>query len=247
MADNVVFITVLEETGVIDYKEYCLNTWRWWCERNGVRLFLFDRPVARTAVMKPTWQKYHAFRLLEEADIAYDQVALVDADTMVRWDCPDFFALTERMFSATVDHDSIGWLYETIRGYQHLFPETELPWLDYFNGGFLVINAAHKALFYEILKFYNENCRQLLFLEDKALIRGTDQTPVNFLVRRHGIDVNFLPKVFNLTQLRKRDVLDNGYFVEVGYVWHFNGIGYRTRREAMAACWDRIRAHYPTA
>ena len=41
--------------------------------------------------MKPTWQRWHAMEVLDANGIEYDNVALVDIDTMVHWDCPDFF------------------------------------------------------------------------------------------------------------------------------------------------------------
>ena len=41
--------------------------------------------------MKPTWQRWHVWDVLEANNIDADNVALVDIDTMVHWDCPNFF------------------------------------------------------------------------------------------------------------------------------------------------------------
>ena len=53
---NIVFITSIK--GLVDtsYKEYCLNTWRWWAKKHDVELFVFDEPIADIEFMNPIWQ-----------------------------------------------------------------------------------------------------------------------------------------------------------------------------------------------
>jgi len=244
---NVVFIPVIEEPEKLPYKDFSLRTWSWWAEKHGALLYVMSRPLTSVSAMKPQWQRYHALRILEDENIDYDQVALVDADTMVRWDCPDFFQMTGHELSVTVDHDSLGWIHESLLGYRHLFPGTELSWQDYFNAGFIVLSKKHKRLLIDLLRFYLDNCRHLLTMEDELGVPGMDQTPLNYLVRQMGWKVNYLPKTFNLTQMNSKGILANGYFIDLGSIWHFNGLDPSARCRLMEECWERVQLNYRDA
>ena len=86
--------------------------------------------------------KYECMRYFigDVRDIHRLKMAMVDVDTMIRWDAPNFFELTDRKFSACVDNDNISWVKQSIDGYQHMFPDVKLDWTDYFNCGFIVLN-----------------------------------------------------------------------------------------------------------
>ena len=137
---NIVFITIMPGEVDTSYKEFCLNTWKWWCEKNNVELFILDEELTNSRYMKPTWQRWYVFDILDLNGVNYDQVAMVDVDTMIRWDAPNFFELTDRKFSAVVDQDNIGWVKQSIEAYQHFFPKVNLDWTDYFNCGFVVLS-----------------------------------------------------------------------------------------------------------
>ena len=44
------------------------------------------------------WQRYYLFDILEANEVEYDQVLMVDADTIVHPECPNFFEMTEKGF-----------------------------------------------------------------------------------------------------------------------------------------------------
>ena len=49
--------------------------------------------------MNPIWQKWWVMEALENANVEFDQIATIDADTMVKWNTPNFFNMTNRKFT----------------------------------------------------------------------------------------------------------------------------------------------------
>ena len=246
MSKRVVFMTVMDGApDTLDYKEWCFKTWSWWCKKNDVQLFVLDQELQDKTIMKPTWQRWHVFEVLEANGIECDQVALVDIDTMIRWDAPNFFdTIPSDGFGAVVDDSYIEWTHNSIKGYKHLFPTVDFDWTDYFNCGFIVLSKEQKELCKTITDFYYENEEHLRDLQHNTLKKGSDQTPVNYLVRREGHTINYLNKKFNTTHLHMRGVLQGGLFVECGYIWHFNGFEKTLRNNIMRDTWNIIKENY---
>ena len=243
MSKNVVFITSIKGAVDTTYEPYCLNTWKWWCGKNNVELFILNEPLTDPMHMKPTWQRWYVFDILEANDIDYNQVAMVDVDTMIKWDTPNFFDLTEDKFSAVVDQDNIGWVKGSIDGYKSFFKDVNLSWLDYFNCGFIVLNKKHKELCKKIIEFWGDNTDELINLQN-TISKGTDQTPVNYIVKGSKFDINYLPKTFNLTHFNRKEILNDLMFIDCGYIWHFNGFEKSWRHPLMQQTWDKIKGNY---
>ena len=54
---------------------------------------------------------------------------------------------------------------------------------------------------------------------------GTDQTPLNYMLRKHNIDLKLLPWKYNMGGMAKREILaDDMLHTKMGYVMHFNGL-----------------------
>jgi hypothetical protein len=243
MPNNIVFITNLETNyDTINYSTYCLNTWKYWCEKNNVQLIVLDTPITDPNYMKATWQRWHVLDILDQNEIEYDQVALVDVDTMIKWDAPNFFDLTENKFAACSDNDNIGWVVDSINGYQKLFTDVSLDWTEYFNCGFIVLNKNHKSLCDTITKFWSVNSDTLIEMQT-TLRKGTDQTPVNFIAKR-DTEIVFLNKKWNLTHLNRKELINDLKFINSGYVWHFNGFEKNLRNEIMQVTWNNIKHNY---
>ena len=247
---NIVFITAIPGAKTadgldnMDYKQYCLNTWQYWCDKNNVDLILLEDSIEDPSEKSATWQRYYVFDVLENSDIEYDQIAMVDLDTMIKWDTPNFFELADNKLSAVKDNEVVEWTYNSKNGYQHMFPNVKFDWWDYVNAGFMVVNSKHKKLFKNIIKFYHNNKEQLLDLQYNTLIKGSDQTPFNYLIRQMGCDINYLPKIYNMTSLHRKGILDGGLFIEIGNIWHFNGFDKKQRVEIMKYTWEYIRGNY---
>ena len=243
MNKNIVVITAMNGLDDITYKQYCINTWLYWCNKNGVELFVLDTPITDTNHMKPTWQRWHVFDIFEANNIKYNQIALVDVDTMIRWDAPNFFNITDNKFSACVDNDNVGWVVQSINGYQKYFPKIKFDWVSYFNCGFIVMNKVHLEMCKKITDFWYFNQSQLL-IDQSTLRKGTDQTPVNYIVRESNININYLDKKWNLTHLNRKEILQNFMFTDCGYIWHFNGFDKELRQNIMNQTWNQFKQFY---
>jgi len=250
----------------LSYAKYGEATWRWWCWRHGIEFVLFNVPLAGDgyAMLPPTIQRWVMLnRLMREVgeDV---QVAAIDADTMIRWDAPDFFEIA-RGFSAVIGGDPF-WIAQSIRAFQPVFPGISLPWWEYFNSGLVVLGPSQRRFIHAFTEF---TARQWPTLE--PVIRssnvGTDQTPMNFAVRLANEPVFGLPRPFNylncipmddeLMRMEGSAEPDPGKlaaklearprtlnFIDLGYVWHFTNV-LRLRPLIMRETWRRVRHNYP--
>lgn len=247
---DIVFITAIKGAKTADgldsmnYREYCLNTWKYWCDKNNIDLILLEDAIEDPSEMSATWQRYYLFDILKNSNIEYNQVAMVDLDTMIKWDTPNFFELTDNKLSAVKDNEVVEWTYNSKNGYQHMFPDVKFDWWDYINAGFLVVNKSHKKLFSSMIDFYHSNKDHLLDLQYNKLRKGSDQTPFNYMVRKLGYEINYLPKIYNMTGLHRKGILDGGLFIEIGNIWHFNGFNKEERLDIMKQSWEIIHENY---
>ena len=243
---NVVFMTCMDGApDILDYKEWCFKSWDYWCKKNNVELFVLDQEIKDKSIMKPTWQRWWVHEILESNEIEYDQVALVDVDTMVHWDCPNFFEQTDGEFSAVMDKFNIEWTHNSIKRYQDFWPDIKFDWTSYFNCGFIVMSKKHKGLCKDIIDFYLENEDELRKRQHETLKKGSDQTPINYMIRASEHELKYLDERFNLSQLHLRGVLGGLCPMwEVGHVWHFNGFEKTQRNQLMMQVWNQIKENY---
>ena len=96
MGKNLIYIVTIDHQSSTyknsDYSKYCLNTWKYWCEKNDVDLMVVTKHDERFG--KPIWNK----ELIYERAEGYDKIGLVDSDTMVKWDSPNPFDLFDEEF-----------------------------------------------------------------------------------------------------------------------------------------------------
>ena len=249
---NVVFMTAMVDApDRLDYAEWCYKSWQYWCDKNNVELFILEdelRPKGdgtyKVPGMKPTWQRWHAMEVLDANAIEYDNVALVDIDTMVHWDCPDFFEAANGEFGAIQDRFFIEWTHNSINGYQDFWPDVKFDWTSYFNCGFIVLNKKHKDWCKSVTDFYYQNEDEIRLRQHKTVKKGSDQTPINYMIRASEHDINFLDERFNLQQLHLRGVLQSDLLWNVGWVWHFNGFEKKERNHLMRAVWEKVKHNY---
>ena len=225
----------------LDYKEWCYKSWGVWCKKNDVELFVLDQELRDKTTMKPTWQRWHVFDVLEANEVDYNQVALVDVDTMVHPDAPNFFDETNGEFSGVKDDLMVEWVHNSIVGYQDMFPNVNFDWTTYFNCGFIVVNKKHKKLCKSITDFYYSNEDELRNRQHETLRKGSDQTPVNYLVRKGGYKITHLSKKWNFTHLHQRGVLQNAMFLDCAWMYHFNGFEKTMRNDLMKQTWEEIK------
>ena len=225
---NIVFIPNVKKgmnnSNIINY-DYAIKGWEKWCYRNNCELFVLDEPIFPIDEMKITWQRYYVFDLLKSNNIDYKNILLADADTFVHPECPNFFDMTDGKYTGVHNYGCYDWIIRSIEIYQkYLFQDISLPFYEYINGGFQIINKKHEKFFEDIISFYFTEKDKLLEIQQKFGV-GTDQTPINFLLRKHDIDLKLLPYEFNMCDMMRREILDSELtYTKIGWVYHFCGI-----------------------
>ena len=81
-------------------------------------------------------------------------------------------------------------------------------------------------------QFYLDN-KDVIPELTKKIKAGTDQTIVNFLVKKYNVDMTYLPECYNLQDLFRKNLLhipghswfsDDLHYLDNGWVYHFNAI-----------------------
>jgi lipopolysaccharide biosynthesis glycosyltransferase len=209
-----------------DAYKYSISSWRKWGEKNNCRLVLLEEPLVDPKEMSPTWQRYYLFELLENSGVEYDQILMVDSDTIVHPECPNFFELTEYKYCGVHNCGSYDWLFRSIENYSKLvFNGHEFSdWEKYINGGFQIVNKKHRSFFAMMIEFYNNNKDHLLNVQETFHV-GTDQPALNFFLDIHKVDLKILPYEFNGQDLAMHESLtEDCLFWNFVWVAHFNAI-----------------------
>jgi len=204
--------------------QYGIKSWKFWCEKNNCELFVLDQLLLPNEEMRITWQRYYIFQLLENNGIKFDQILMVDADSIIHPECPNFFEMTERKFTGVHHDGSYDWVLRSMENYsKYLFNGKMFNFWEYYMGGFQIFNETHKIFFNNILKFYENNKNVIKELQNFYV--GTDQPVINFLLRENGIDLKLLPWEFSMSDMVRKEVLaDDMLFTKVGWVYQFNAI-----------------------
>ncbi len=268
MSKNVVWWTGVvnpehsSKYGGYDYFEYSKKSWEFWCKKNDCIFVPFQEPVEKDLIkFRVNWQKaIFVFDELEKRNIDYDQICLIDSSSIIKWDAPNFFDMTENKFCGIRDTDNMKWVHDSIQGYESLFrkaynfPMFKLDQSKYINSGFMIFNEKHKDLFTKFKQFYYDYKDSLIDLQDNKVKRGTEQTPMNYHLQMNNVDLKLdLPLPFKLTHLHRKDMFsynwqleeDNTpFFIKYGYIWFFNGIPKDDRTRLMDETWKLIGDNY---
>ena len=231
---NVVFVPNIDlGNGRSDSYLYSVNSWKNWCEKNSCELLVWEDLLYPVDYMKITWQRYYLFDILEANQIEYNQILMVDADTIVHPNCPNFFDETDNRYCGVRVDGCYEWVLRSIRGFgDKLFDGMRIhPW-NYINGGFQIVNSNHKSFFDAMKSYYKENSDKIIQTIDE-LKCGTDQTIVNYMLHKEKVDVKYLPSCYNLQDLYRKNLLvltgkeywtDELHYLDAGWVYHFNSI-----------------------
>jgi hypothetical protein len=244
----------LHKFGGWSWMEYSKKAWEYWCKKNNCELIIYDKPsIEDTSKFRITVQRwFDVFNLLEEKNIDYNQVAMIDAAYFPKWNCPNFFELTDNKFTTTHEYDNFKWVYDSVQGYKHMFDDYKLDVLNYFNAGFVIFNKSHSWIFDKFKEIYMKNCDEFVKIQS-TLRRGTDQTPLNYVVSINKVDVNFLPLSYRVSHLPRKDLLSYNwqleedktpFFIKYGNIWGFSGFDKRKRNELIKQTWDLVKNNY---
>jgi len=232
---NLVYIVAIN----MDVNNHAKLAWESYCRKHNLDFKIITESSDNR--MAPHWERYTVIERYPD----YDNYLYVDADALVKWDAPNFFEeLPYNKMYAVQDIGSLEWTANSIKGYQDLFPKTEIKWWDYFTTGFLKFNKKHRLKLREFIKFHQENEFEINNRQYNTLRKGFDQTPFNYFVKQENIEYELAPAVFSLAHLHKKDIFQNGMFVELGYIWQFNGIPHEHREQIMEHIWNTYKENY---
>jgi hypothetical protein len=244
-----------------DYKTYSCAAWQWWCARNGCEFALIDQPPdERFAHLPPTFQRWLTPLELVGRYGEDVGIAMVDADTMIRWDAPSPFDFTRGGIAGVLDGNA-RWIAKSFRAFGHLFPGVQLEWWEAVNAGVVLCKGQHAARFAEFVQFAADRWAEIseICASDDV---GTDQPLLNLFLRAAGESVQALPTAFNMlhcvninpfeavlaaySEEEKQLIYssDSLYdFVDLSWIWHFTNVV--TERElVMSETWKRVRSNY---
>ena len=244
----------LDKFGGWEWMKYSQTAWKYWCKKYGYELIIYDSPkIEDTSKFRITVQRwFDIFDFLDEKNVEYEQVAMVDACSIPKWDCPDFFKLTKNKFTANLEKDNMAWVYESVQGYKHLFDNYELDVSKYFNDGFVVFNKSHRDIFSKFKDTYLSKADEFVHIQ-KTVRRGTCQTPLNYIMQINNVEVTDLPIPFRLSHLSRKELLKHNWqldedktphFIKHGNIWVFSGFDKRMRNDLMRQTWDLVKDNY---
>ena len=256
---NVVFWTGIHtdlsnKYGGFDWMEYSKRTWQYWCKKNNVTFVAFEEPYTDISKHRANWQKaIHCWDILDDRGIDADNVFLVDASSMIKWDAPNIFDQIDERFVGWPDLDNLKWVYQSIEGYKPVF-DYELNNSKYINSGVIIFNKSHRKIFESFKEYYYDNVEDLIQLQDKVIRKGTEQTPFNYWLQMNDVDMNLdMPVTWKLTHLHRKQMLGHNwqldedrtpFFIKHGYVWFFTGFDKMQRNRVMTDVWKLIGHNY---
>ena len=216
--------------------QYGVDSWKYWCKKNNVEFFLLDTLLVPESEMVITWQRWYVLEILENNGISYDQVLLVDADSLIHPDCPNFFNETNNQFSTTICNGDYEWVNRAIKGYSQLFFNCEYYMMssDFFQTGFVILNKDHKDFLKKIVEWYWENKTKII--ESYNTVQcGSDQAFINLLAKKFNVNVNFLPYKYSIMDLWRKNLIytdpswnwwkdDLKNLYNSGWIYQFNAI-----------------------
>jgi hypothetical protein len=223
---NTVFIIAVKKDGQLKSEyEISIESWKSWCNKNDVQMFLLEEPLVPMNEMHIIWQRYFMFDIFEANGIESDQTLIVDADTIVHPECPNFFNEAEGKYCLVHDDGSYDWILRGMEHYsKYVFDGAWFDFWKYGNSGFQIVNNTHREFFNYMREFYFENNEMIRSIQDNYGI-GTDQTPLNYNLILKNIPVKLLSYKYNMTCMIKKEILaDDMLFTKLGWVYHFNGL-----------------------
>lgn len=260
MRRNLIYIVAIDDPNSKfqnhDYAQYSVKSWEYYCKKNDIDLYVL-RETVLDAAYKPIWNK----ELIQLFGQGYEKIGIVDSDTMVRWDAPNIFEITEQGgFYGVNDLCDLNWLFESINSRQKFFPDVRMNISKYINAGVIFFSEKHLYLFKELLSFYTANKEEI----DAIQGGGKEQTLLNFILQKNKVDIELLDPSWNLFSIHRKNMFTNNWqlhpefkgmchhdepnsyphFMKYANIWHFTGFPIEERVRVMSTVWDLTKGRY---
>jgi hypothetical protein len=262
MKQNIVFwvgvnsnSTLLQQKhGNFNYLDYSKFTWQYWCKKHNIIFYEYNSPTCDdTETHRVTWQRwFDVFDQIDQLNIDFNKIAVIDGSSMIKWDAPNFFNLCSDNLVAFRSLENLRWISEGVQGYKHLFDNFEFDITKYISCGFQIFDKKHKDFLTYVKQYYYDNLDMILKLQSEVS-RGTDQPVYNYLLQIKNIKVDSLPEPYMLTHMNRFNWFSYNwqlnedqtpYFIKYGYIWFFSGFDRTQRNPLMKQTWDIIKHYY---
>ena len=186
------------------YVERCAYSWNFWCNKHGHDFIFWDEAIEDMRQTPATFQRMRIFDVLDKNGMTHEEVSLVDYDTFIFPWTDDYFKLTNGKFSGVPDAGFAPQINRSIQMVkENWFPNSKVNWGNYINAGFFTFTREHRKALEAVYSFYKTEQEKWKKANNSPDMTD-DQTPLNFIIREHGFDINLLPRDYN--------VLDNYLF-----------------------------------
>ena len=103
---------------------YSIKSWKKWAEQyDDIKVIEWDEPLMDIKQFKITYQRYWVHDILKHNKVEYDQVLIVDADTIIHPNTPNFFKESNNKFGVVVNNGCYEWVTRSINNWgDGLFP-----------------------------------------------------------------------------------------------------------------------------
>jgi len=229
MKQNVVFLTKLRyDRGI---SEPSKNSWEYWCYKNNHKLFIHEGE-------NPWNNLFDVFNILEENNIEYNKIFVVNGSSIVKWDCPNIFDLTDDRLVAWREMGDLGAIHKDIQD-----SGLDVDIFKYVNYGSFIINKNHKEFFEIASKTTHRNITETSF-----------QTSVNSLLQSNSIEINMdISREYNLNHMMPYDWYSynwqdgkdkTNFFIKYAYLWRFDDLDNNKYTDISSQIWNSIKNKY---
>ena len=229
MKQNVVFLTKLRyDRGI---SEPSKNSWEYWCYKNNHKLFIHKGE-------NPWNNLFDVFNILEENNIEYNKIFVVNGSSIVKWDCPNIFDLTDDRLGAWREMCNLGAIYKDIQD-----SGLDVDIFKYVNYGSFIINKNHKEFFEIASKTTHRNITETSF-----------QTSVNSLLQSNSIEINMdISREYNLNHMMPYDWYSynwqdgkdkTNFFIKYAYLWRFDDLDNNKYTDLSSQIWNSVKNKY---
>lgn len=189
------------------------QNWESYCKLHDIQYVYFDHIINQN--ISNIDQIFYIYNILEHNNIEYNQLALVSDSTLINLKTPNIFSLTNGKLTFAEWDGDFQYLLSNMEVYNELYFKTTPDFTRFFDMGFFIVNHDHKDIFSKIISFMDINYKTLHTKLDTTFI------PHNFFFKCEYTKLSYN---YNMIDMERKEILQNKYFKELGYIYNFSNI-----------------------